>query len=126
MSQYRPAIDDLLASVREALDQLVPQLDGEARYQAQVAAHLVGICERELGTGESHPKADATVWAGLLGKAGGEPGPLARELCAAIRAGRLDDRFDAVVEAVLARTIDDVRVVRPRHLERSGPAGRQP
>jgi hypothetical protein len=126
MSQYRPAIDDLLASVREALDQLVPQLDGEARYQAQVASHLVGICERQLGIGEGHPAVDAAAWAGLLGRTGGEPEPLARGLCAAIRAGRLDDRFTAVVETVLARTIDDVRVVRPSHLERAGPAGWRP
>lgn len=122
MSQYRPAIDDLLASVREALDQLVPQLEGEARYKAQVASHLVGICERELAIGQSHPEADRAAWAGLLGRDGGEPEPTARELCAAIRAGRLDDRFADVVETVLARTIDDVRVVRPSHLERSGAA----
>lgn len=120
MSQHRPSIQDLLVAVRECLDAAAPQLAGEARYKLQVASFLVAICERELTVGRAHADADRSAWAGLLEEEDGDPARLAADLCAAIRRGELDGRFDAAVETVLARVVDDVRVVRPAHLTRTG------
>lgn len=118
MSQYRPHIDDLLASVREAVDQLVPHLEGEPRYKAQVVSHLIGICERQLTFGMNHEDADAAAWKRLLSGAGAASPSLTRDLCSAIRSGALDDRFSETLEAILDRVTDDVKVVRPIHLQR--------
>lgn len=120
MSQHRPSIDDLLATVRDLLDATAPQLAGEARYKLQVASYLVGICERELTVGRPHPDEDRAAWSLLLKRPDGEPGRLAADLCASIRRGELDAEFDATVEAVLSRTTAAVRVVRPTHLDRDG------
>lgn len=119
MSQYRPTIDDLLSSVREAIEQLIPKLDGEARYKAQVASHLVGVCERQLTIGARHDEADAAAWARLLGADAATSPSSTRDLCAAIRSGALDDRFSETLETILERVVDDVRVVRPSHLDRA-------
>ena len=37
-------------------------------------------------------------------------------LCANIRAGKYDDKWDEVLNLVLAETIDKVKVVKPGHL----------
>lgn len=120
MSQHRPSIDNLLATARQFLDDLAPQLAAEARYKVQVASFLLAICERELNVGNAHSEADRAAWTGLLGNSEVDTSQLARELCAKIRSGTFDETFDEVLETVLARTTDDVRVVRPDHLEANG------
>ncbi|MDX6421185.1 MAG: hypothetical protein QOG28_5805, partial [Trebonia sp.] len=42
------------------------------------------------------------------------------ELCAAIRDGSLDHRFDDVIAAVRAMTVDKLAVANPGHLARPG------
>ena len=42
------------------------------------------------------------------------------ELCAAIRDGSLDHRFDEVIAAVRAMTVDKLTVANPGHLARPG------
>jgi hypothetical protein len=41
---------------------------------------------------------------------------LTEELCADIRAGRYDSKWDETLDLVLAQTVDKVRIVRPGHL----------
>ena len=120
MSQHRPTIDNLLATVRELLEATAPSLAGEARYKLQVAAYLVGICERELSLAPGQAAGERAAYARLLGRPDDDAVDLAPFLCAAIRRGDLDDRFDEAVETVLARLVEDVRVVKPSHLDRSG------
>ena len=120
MSQHRPAIDNLLATVREFLEATAPTLAGEARYKLQVAAYLVGICERELALVPGQAEGERAAFARLLDRSIDGKVDLAPDLCAAIRRGELDGRFDEAVETVLARLVEDVRVVKPSHLDRSG------
>ena len=116
MSQPRPALDDLLATVRQFIDELMPTLDGETRYRAQVSSFLLSICERELGAGAAHDAADRAAWETLLKTSQDDPILLKQQLCAKIRDGGFDSDFDRVLETVLARTIADVGIVRPDHL----------
>jgi len=113
MTQYRPDRSELLLTVREFLDALAPQLDGETRYRAQVCAFLIGVCMRELGAGIGPEDADRAAWSGLLGGADGSAADLSRHLCTAIRAGDLDTDFDHTLDIVLARTTAAARLVRP-------------
>ncbi len=59
----RPTADELLRAVQTLLDeQLVPALSGATKYNARVAANVIGIVRREL-QGEE-PALDAE-WRGL-------------------------------------------------------------
>lgn len=116
MSQYRPDIQNLLATVRGFLDELASRVDADTKFQCQVAAHVIGICERQAALGERFDAEERERYATLLGSQG-TLGELTAQLCDAIRSGKLDDRWDEVVQAVLAQTIRDVQVVRPSHLE---------
>jgi Domain of unknown function (DUF6285) len=113
MTQYRPDKGELLTSVREFLDSLAPQLDGETRYKAQVCAFLLAVCERELAAGAGPEDADRAAWSLLLGGAQGNAADLSRVLCAAIRAGNFDADFDRTLDVVLARTSEAAHLVRP-------------
>jgi hypothetical protein len=115
MSQDRPSINDILLTVQKFLDDTGPKLQGEAKYHAQVSSYLLGICERELRlAGDFDRKEAASLSAFLSTEA-----PLramTETLCANIRAGTYDDKWDEVLNLVLAETIDKLKVVKPGHL----------
>lgn len=52
MAQYRPELNDLLRTVRAFLEEVGPRLGDGDRYQARVAAFLLGVAERELASAE--------------------------------------------------------------------------
>ncbi len=118
MSQYRPAIEDLIRTIADLINAIAPRHSGEERYKLQVASYLLGICQRELTIGSDHRDLDFAAWDRLLGGGNHRNEALTSKLCSEIRAGRFDVRFDELVETVLARTAADVRVVRPDHLNR--------
>lgn len=113
MSQYRPGVGDLLATVKHFIDAIAPQFAGETRYHAQVCSFLLSVCERELAAGDAQEKQEIAAWRGLLGTGQGDLGTLKRELCNNIRSGHLDDRFDEVLDIILARAACDAELVRP-------------
>jgi len=112
--QDRPPIDDLLRTVRQFVESIGPRLSGEAAFHARVAVYLLQICERELAqTG------GATFEAARLAAVLGRERPLAeqcRVLCAGIRAGDFDDRWDEAFDLALRQVVDKVRIVRPEWL----------
>ncbi|MDX2274566.1 MAG: hypothetical protein NW206_03875 [Hyphomonadaceae bacterium] len=97
MRQYRPDAAELARTVARFLKSLEPKLDEGDRYQALVCGHLLGILSRELEA-VALPDEDEAA------------------LAAAIRSGARDANWDATFEAVLARTIERVRVAKPDHL----------
>ena len=115
MSQDRPSINDILLTVQKFLDDTGPKLDGEAKYHAQVSSYLLGICERELRLGPATDAREQERLSAFLGK-DGSPADLTAELCAGIREGRYDSRWNEVLDLVLAETVDKVRIVRPGNL----------
>lgn len=112
MSQDRPSINDLLLTVQKFLDDTGPKLQGEAKYHAQVSSYLLGICERELRLGQGYDAEERARLAALLGH-DGSLADLTAELCAGIRAGRFDGDWDALLQTVLADTVNKVKIVRP-------------
>ena len=116
MSQHRPALDNILATVRRFLETSAPQLQGEARYHAQVCAYLLAIGERELQHGAAHDAAERGRLAAILGH-DGETCLLNAELATGLRAGRFDAAFPQVLDALLAVAADRVAVVRPDQLD---------
>ena len=99
---------------RELLENLLPQLDGAARYRARLIANALKIAAGDVETGAAM---DAAARAGLLAVAGSLAGgaaagsdtdtALEAALAAAIRAGRLDG--DAALFQALSRLTEGRR-----------------
>lgn len=97
MRHYAPATPELLAAVAEFIEQIETRLDSGERYHALVCRHLLAMVQREL-TEEPLPDEDEAA------------------LAAAIRAGGHDGEEETLLDTLLARTIDRVRITKPDHL----------
>jgi Domain of unknown function (DUF6285) len=98
----RPNPTELIAAARLFLEtELLPALtDPRLRFQTLVAAHVLGIAERELPAEESDLRWEATWLADVLGKVSAPANSLEdlrlqvregnRLLCASIRDGKFD------------------------------------
>jgi hypothetical protein len=109
----RPSGPGLLRAVREFLAAEVAATEPRLAFHARVAANALRIAEREAMLAAGHAR-DHRARLAALGCAGDA------ELCTAIREGSLDHRFDEVIEAVRAMTIDKLAVANPGHLTRPG------
>jgi len=109
----RPAGPELLRAVREFLSTEAGGPDPRLRFHARVAANALRIAEREAMLAAGHAQSHRIRLA-ALGCADDA------ELCAKIRDGSLDRRFDEVVEAVRAATVDKLTVANPGHLSLPG------
>jgi aminoglycoside phosphotransferase (APT) family kinase protein len=109
----QPTGPDLLRAVREFLATEVAVTDPRLAFHARVAANALRIAEREamLAPGQARDHRARLAALGCADDA---------ELCAAIRDGSLDHRFDDVIAAVRATTIDKLAVANPGHLARPG------
>jgi aminoglycoside phosphotransferase (APT) family kinase protein len=109
----QPTGPGLLRAVREFLTTEVAVTDPRLAFHARVAANALRIAEREAMLAPGHAR-DHQARLAALGCADDA------ELCAAIRDGALDHRFDDVIAAVRATTIDKLAVANPGHLARPG------
>ena len=92
-----PPMSDLLRTVREFVVASTGKLPVEDRYQAQVAAYILSICERELASDDV-------------------PAEGTEALCQAIRAGGRDGDWDALLAQLLGETVAAVAITKPDHL----------
>jgi len=109
----RPHAPELLRAVREFLTAEVAESEPVLAFHARVAANALRIAEREAMLAGGHAR-DHRARLASLGCADDAA------LCAAIRDGSLDQRFDDVVAAVRAMTVDKLTVANPAHLSRPG------
>jgi aminoglycoside phosphotransferase (APT) family kinase protein len=108
----RPSGPELLRAVREFLATEAGP-DPRLRFHARVAANALRIAEREALLAAAHARRHRTRLAALGCQDDAE-------LCAKIRDGSLDHRFDEVAEAVRAATVDKLTVANPGHLALPG------
>jgi aminoglycoside phosphotransferase (APT) family kinase protein len=109
----RPSGPELLRAVRSFLTTEAGADDPRLRFHARVAANALRIAEREAMLAAAHADNHRARLAAL----GCEDDAA---LCARIRDGSLDDRFDEVAEAVRAATVDKLTVANPGHLSVPG------
>ena len=125
MSQDRPSATNLLDTVSDFLETLLPDLDDEARFNTRVSLHLLGIVRRELEHAADFDGRERESAEALLGRSG-ELDDLNRELARKIRDGSLDARDPALVGHVLRSIEDKVRIVNPKRLGGlDGPEGEE-
>jgi hypothetical protein len=109
----RPAGPELLRAVGGFLGAEIGAADPRLAFHARVAANALRIAQREalLGAGHARNHRARLAALGCADDAG---------LCAAIRDGSLDHRYDDVIAAVRAMTVDKLTIANPGHLARPG------
>jgi len=81
---------------REVLEEVLPQVEGEARYRLRLVANAMKIAQRELAAGAQAAEAEAVGLADFARRRGLASGQAGREdtpetvLVAALRSGELD------------------------------------
>ena len=111
----QPSMQELVAAVRDFLEQrAMPELKGHTAFHARVAANALGIVVRELEMGAASGEAERARLGQLLGH-DGTLIDLNRELCTAIRGGRLGLDTPGLAEHLTATTRDKVGIDQPNY-----------
>lgn len=105
-----PSAAQLIEAVREWLErEVMASTEGRLKFNTRVAVNVLAMVERQLDLADDHRRDHAARLASL----GMDDD---RELAAAIRSGRLDDRIGDVRRIVRADVVDKVRVANPDYL----------
>lgn len=106
-----PSAAQLVESVREWLERdVLTSTSGRVQFHTRVAMNVLAMVERELALGSAQ-RAEHEARLSTLGVADD------RELAAAIRDGRLDDRLDDVIAIVRASVVEKLKVANPGYFE---------
>lgn len=116
MPHDNPSLAEMLRTVGEFIDDLMPRLDGLDRYHARCARYLLDICSRELVEWARVPGADDARLRELCAAPDAAEDNLASALCARIRAGDFDQRMDELHAALTAHVVAKVQVSKPGYL----------
>jgi hypothetical protein len=126
--QDRPTAIELLDAVRGFVERdVIPALEGTAKFHARVAANVLAIVARELALDDAQLVAEWRRLDGLLDQAPLPADPAARRealrartetLCARIRAGDADAGpfRDAVVAHLAATVREKLAIANPKLL----------
>ena len=109
-----PALLDAVAALLR--DVLMPQLQGNAAFQARVAANAVDLAAREMRLGPAADAAAADRLQALLQQPGNPPptlDALEAELALAIRSGAIDPQSPDLRAHLWASTLDKLAVDQP-------------
>ena len=128
MSVEQPDALALLVTARETLlEQLLPQLDGDARYQALMIANAMAMALRELRPGAPDGELEASLLRELYGHSptaepedgGGDLLRLEARFARELRSGNFDDDRQHPVRQLLRTRIESsLQVSNPRRLLR--------
>ena len=111
----QPSMQELVVAVRDFLEQrAMPELKGHTAFHARVAANALSIVARELELAGVSGEAERARLASLLGH-DGELIVLNRELCAAIRAGKIGLDTPGLAEHLTVTTRDKVGIDQPNY-----------
>jgi hypothetical protein len=110
-----PSSAELLTRIGKHLDELVPQLEGRARFHTLIARRMLAAIERELEAGPRYAS-DHRQRLAAFGHTSDA------RFAEAIRGGRHDDRIDDLIGALRDSTRQQLAIVNPKHLM---PADRQ-
>ena len=111
----QPSVLELVVAVRDFIEQrAMPELKGHTAFHARVAANALGIVARELEHGATSGEAERVRLAKLLGHDGALM-DLNRELCAAIRGGKIGLDTPGLAEHMTLTTRDKVGIDQPNY-----------
>ena len=109
----QPSILELVEAVRSFIEaKAMPELKGHTAFHARVAANALGIVARELEQGPRSAEAERKRLVALLGHDSSLDN-LNRDLCKAIRDGKIDIASDALKQHLENTTLDKVAIDQP-------------
>lgn len=115
MRQDLPDLPDLLRTVRDFIDAMIPVVPDKDRYHAMCCSYLLAVAEREV-TGGAQASQHMALALETLGQNAGMSLDSTETLATRLREGALDAHWDAALEAVLTLVLARVRVSKPGHL----------
>lgn len=116
MSQDLPTLADILETVKAYLEEVADRVPEKDRYHALCCSYLLGVAAREVSDGAAMTHEMQQALATLVpGEASLET--QTRELCAGLRAGRFDARWDEALAGVMRLVVSRVRISKPAHLD---------
>lgn len=106
---------ELVKAVRDFVEQrAMPELKGHTAFHARVAANALGIVARELEFGAASAEGERQRLATLLGHDGALI-DLNRDLCAAIRDGKMGLDTPGLVDHLTTTTREKVEIDQPNY-----------
>src|ERR1700689_5225171 len=109
----QPSIRELVEAVREFLEKrAMPELKGHTAFHARVAANALGIVSRQLEHGDTMAREELARLVALL-RHDAPLDALNRELCDAIRSGKLGLDDPALLDHLEQTLRDKVAVDQP-------------
>ena len=116
MAHDQPDITELVLTVREFIQEITGELEGQSRYHALCASFLLEVVERELVEWQPRETQDDTRLRAILA----EDVPRAEiltTLCAKIRDGTYEAQEDELFSTLLKHVEAKIRVIKPKHFE---------
>ena len=109
-----PRAAELVAAVGAWIDSVRPQLAPRDAFLARVAANVLGVVGRELEQGPAAELAASRRLSELLGRSG-DLAALEAELCALLRAGRMDAATPGLLAALRANAAERIAIDQPNY-----------
>ena len=117
MAQDNPNLIELIETVREFIDEIMPKLAGQDRYHALCSVFLLDIVARELSSEwRAVETPDDQRLMSLLGEEVPQTEILQR-LSEAIRDGRFKERESELFETLLRHVEAKIAITKPSYLE---------
>ena len=111
----QPNAADILTAVSKLLrETLMPQLPGNAAFQARVAANAVDLVAREINYGETVEREALTRLRTLLSRDGSLE-ELETDLSGRIRRGELDLQSNGLADHLWLTTLDKMKIDQPSY-----------
>lgn len=116
MAHDNPDIKELVATVREFIDEITGELEGQSRYHALCASFLLEVVDRELVEWQPRETQDDERLKAMLGAEVPQAEILTR-LCAKIRQGSYKDQDQELFLTLLKHVEAKINVIKPKHFE---------
>ena len=116
MAHDQPDITELIATVREFIQEITGELEGQSRYHALCAIFLLEVVERELAEWQPRETPDDRRLQAIL--ADDVPASeILTTLCAKIREGSYEATDGELFSTLLEHVEAKISVIKPKHFE---------
>jgi|GEM_PF-631201 hypothetical protein len=113
-----PNASELLLTVREYIERLVPDLEGQDKYHGLCCTYLLDVVMRELEGVSNQADQNNSALKDLLSNADALPeAAIVSGLCESIRSGKQDENLDKLLVLLIEHVSRKVMVSNPDHLD---------
>jgi hypothetical protein len=113
-----PNASELLLTVREYIERLVPDLEGQDKYHGLCCTYLLDVVMRELEGVSNQPDQNNSALKALLSNVDALPeAAIVSGLCESIRSGKQDANLDKLLVLLIDHVSKKVMISNPDHLD---------